>query len=97
MKNQDGVPCLDVYISTVWKFVPRTGSATIKNSNIKFIYKDKYYNEIEYLPDFGPEDFISNFGGFVGIFLGYSLMQLPELLSMSTKLLSPYFKAKKFR
>ena len=42
----------------------------------------KYYEEIEYSKDFGSESFISNLGGFIGIFLGYSMMQLPELLGI---------------
>ena len=41
---------------------------------------DKYYEEITEIKDFGFEDFISGLGGFIGIFLGYSLMQIPELL-----------------
>ena len=32
------------------------------------------------MPDFDLETFISNIGGFVGIFLGYSMMQFPQLL-----------------
>ncbi len=41
---------------------------------------EKYYQEIEYVQDFGFESFWSGVGGFVGIFLGYSLMQFPEFL-----------------
>ena len=43
-------------------------------------YDETMYEEIEYSKDFGVESFISNVGGFVGIFLGYSMMQFPELL-----------------
>ena len=51
-----------------------------KLSNISFTYKEKYYEEILYDRAFNPESFLSNVGGFVGMFLGYSLMQLPEML-----------------
>ena len=45
---------------------------------MKFIYEDTYFQEITYTKSFGLESFISNVGGFIGIFLGYSIMQLPE-------------------
>ena len=47
---------------------------------IKFVYKEKYYQEIEYVEDFNFESFWSGIGGFVGIFLGYSMMQFPDFL-----------------
>ena len=47
---------------------------------IRFYYQDDYYQEIEYLPDLDVETLISNIGGFVGIFLGVSLMQIPDLI-----------------
>ena len=80
LQKQHDVPCIDMYSSTVWNFVAAAHSTSINQTTIRFLYKDKYYQEIEYLSDFGPESFLSNFGGFVGIFLGYSLLQLPELL-----------------
>ena len=48
-------------------------------SRITFIYEEKYYEEITYSKDFGFESFWSGMGGFVGIFLGYSMMQFPDL------------------
>ena len=48
---------------------------------MKFLYKEKYYQEIENVRDFGFETFWSSVGGFVGIFLGYSMLQFPELIS----------------
>ena len=47
---------------------------------IKFLYADKIYEEIEYIRAIGFESWLSNVGGFVGIFLGYSMMQIPEFL-----------------
>ena len=35
-----------------------------------------------HLEDFTFHDFISNLGGFIGIFLGYSLLQIPQLLGI---------------
>ena len=51
------------------------------HSFIEIQYADKYYEENIQVQDFGFQDFISNLGGFIGIFLGYSMMQIPQLLS----------------
>ena len=47
---------------------------------IKFLYTEKMYEEIRYIKALGFENWLSNVGGFVGIFLGYSMMQFPEFL-----------------
>ena len=47
---------------------------------VKVIYTDKYYQEIENMKDFSFETFWSSVGGFVGIFLGYSMMQFPDMV-----------------
>ena len=39
-------------------------------SMIKFIYRDRQYEEINFARDFGFESFWSGIGGFVGIFIG---------------------------
>ena len=46
---------------------------------IKFYYTEKVYEEIKYIQAIGFENWLSNVGGFVGIFLGYSMMQFPEI------------------
>ena len=67
-------PCIDMFNSVVWN---KLG----EGSNMEINYAEKYYEEISQAEDFGVQDFISNLGGFIGIFLGYSMMQIPELLS----------------
>jgi hypothetical protein len=47
---------------------------------LRFHYLDEDYQEIENVRDFGMETFWSSIGGFIGIFLGYSLLQIPDLL-----------------
>ena len=47
---------------------------------LEFVYMDDFYEEIINVRDFGFESFWSGVGGFVGIFLGYSLLQIPDLL-----------------
>lgn len=46
---------------------------------ISFHYKEKMYEEVQYSKAMEFESWLSNVGGFVGIFLGYSMMQFPEL------------------
>ena len=52
-------------------------------TTFEIVYLDKYYGEIKEIQDFGFEDFISSLGGFIGIFLGYSMFQIPQLLGRS--------------
>jgi len=47
---------------------------------VKFEYKDRFYQEIENTKEFSFESFWSAVEGFVGIFIGYSLQQLPDSL-----------------
>ena len=44
-------------------------------------YLDNKYQEIVNEREFSFETFWSSVGGFVGIFMGYSLLQIPELVA----------------
>ena len=48
--------------------------------SMAFHYAEKTYEEITYTKLMGFEGWLSNVGGFIGIFLGYSILQIPELL-----------------
>ena len=76
-------PCLDMFNSIVWRNT-KTGSRKLDDNSalIEISYLEKYYEEIKQVEDFGFQDFVSNVGGFIGIFVGYSMMQIPELLGM---------------
>ena len=76
-------PCVDMYNIVGWNWEDVEGVTKSDEIRITFYYQEQYYQELEYLPDFDAETFISNIGGFVGIFLGYSMMQFPELLSIA--------------
>ena len=54
---------------------------------IHFAYLNEEYQEIVNSKDFGLQSFWSNIGGFIGIFLGYSLLQIPDLLAKSISFL----------
>ena len=49
--------------------------------SMAFFYTEKTYEEIQYSRLMGFESWLSNVGGFIGIFLGYSILQIPEILS----------------
>ena len=47
---------------------------------MNLIYKEQDYQEVTNTRDFGFESFWSGVGGFLGIFIGYSLLELPETI-----------------
>ena len=81
-------PCLEMDISAVQVANEQNPRDEIL---VKFVYVDDTFNEVINIQEFGFESLWSSVGGFVGIFLGYSLLQLPELLkvlvSMSLRLM----------
>ena len=69
-------PCLDRFDAVVYNQKPIKDEGI---SQIKIIYKDRYDEEILYSQDFGFESFWSGIGGFAGLFMGISIMQIPPL------------------
>ena len=47
---------------------------------IKFNFKEDTMKVIQMVQAFSVESLIGNIGGYVGLFLGYALMMIPELL-----------------
>ena len=74
-------PCLDMFNSIDWSR-PKSRKLVENSAWIEISYLEKYFEEIKQVEDFGIQDFVSNVGGFIGIFAGYSMMQIPELLGM---------------
>ena len=66
-------PCTEMTVSSS---VDMEGSSRLK---LRFQYRTDQYLEITNKRDFGARDLWSSVGGFAGIFLGYSLLQLPEI------------------
>ena len=52
------------------------------DARIVFLYHDSVYEEITNTKSFNLESFVSGVGGFIGIFLGYSILQFPELIGL---------------
>ena len=59
--------------------------------SMAFFYTEKTYEEIKYSRMMNFDGWISNVGGFIGIFLGCSMLQIPEFLVF----IMGYIKAKK--
>ena len=71
-------PCVETTAFT--RTNQEVNNPTDQQSIIKIAYTESVYQQIENVQDFSFESFWSSVGGFVGIFLGYSLLQFPKLL-----------------
>ena len=74
----DGRSCTSMEILAT-KATPSRPNAN--HMTIKISYMEQTYQETKNVKDFTFESFFSSLGGFIGIFLGYSMLQIPELLS----------------
>ena len=72
-------PCDEMILLSI-DSVNNNPSTVPEDIAIGFHYTEKIYEEIEYTKAIGFENWLSNVGGFVGIFLGFSMMQFPEAL-----------------
>ena len=72
-------PCDDMLVLTI-DSVDNSPNPKPTDIAIKFVYSTQLYEEILYTRAIGFESWLSNVGGFVGIFLGYSMMQFPDIL-----------------
>ena len=72
-------PCISAEVRTEFDMLEENES---EDPKIQFLYRETVYEEITNTESFNFESFISGVGGFAGIFLGYSILQLPELLSL---------------
>ena len=72
-------PCNEMIIQTN-DFLNSRPLVSPKDGAIAFHYTEKVYEEIQYDKSMGFASWLSNVGGFIGIFLGYSMMQFPEFI-----------------
>ena len=65
-------------------------STILKNYNwnlLEFLYLTNEYEEIQNAKSIDLENLFSQIGGSVGILLGYSILQIPTLISMINRLI----------
>ena len=70
-------PCIQMEILS--KF-DRRQSKKGEEPRITFLYEEADYEEVTNTRSFDFASFVSGVGGFIGIFLGYSILQIPELV-----------------
>ena len=61
-------------------------SSSAENENNAFyvgVRYPEYYMEIEHVRQYNFESLIGNAGGYLGLFLGYALLQLPEFIAIA--------------
>ena len=85
-------PCNEMKLSFAFDRQKRIGSAS--SITTTFEYTDKNYQEIINERDFGFESFWSAVGGFVGIFVGASLSQIPIMMTDAWNFLGGLRKSK---
>jgi len=84
-------PCNEMELTVTYNARPTDGKLLF----LKFKYLDKNYQEIVNERDFGLESLWSTVGGFVGIFVGVSLSQVPDLVDMTFTWLQKLIKSYK--
>ena len=91
--NEIDSPCLDMKAVVTYNKNTNFDDPfnAVKDHKITFTYKEDEYQEIENIRAFGMEALWSGIGGFVGIFLGYSTMQLPDLVRYLSSLSQKVF------
>ena len=70
-------PCIDM--NTLVSYAKET-SQTEREFQFRIVYTVDEFQEITNVKEFTFEMFWSSVGGFLGIFLGYSVLQVPELI-----------------
>jgi hypothetical protein len=75
------------YSETQWK---REEFEGVKEENLDFFevninFPNPTYKEITQLMAYNEENFVGNVGGYIGMFLGVSLLQIPELINLVYK------------
>ena len=72
-------PCLKWFTSFTYNWQTASDDDV---SYIHIVYQDQYYAELLYSRAFGIVDLFSGVGGFAGLFIGFSLVQSPEIVGM---------------
>ena len=81
MFNQYTGPCTKVSFVVTVQEKTKNKEKDPQSFVLVFNYLEEMYQEIRNERDFNLEMFGSSVGGFIGMFLGYSLWQCPEMLS----------------
>ena len=75
------------YSETQWKREEFEGvnGASLDFFEVNINFPNPTYKEITQLMAYNEENFVGNVGGYIGMFLGVSLLQIPELINLAYK------------
>ena len=83
LKNLDS-PCHQIYVITHDSVRKETTYWKQRRKNvtrmIKFDFRMRYYEEISHIRLYDAESLVGNVGGYIGLFLGFALWQVPSYL-----------------
>ena len=77
--EQRQLPCYEMSLLSI-ESINNHPSPRPKDISMEFVYTEKAYEEVKYSRMMGFDGWLSNVGGFIGIFLGYSMLQIPGFL-----------------
>ena len=60
-------------------------NTSIDSTNILFLFKYGKYKDIRHIRSFDVESLIGNMGGYVGLFLGFAIWQVPDAIELIFK------------
>ena len=70
---------------------------SVNSATVGFLFKNEEYKEIKYTRAFNIESLIGNVGGYIGLFLGFAIWQLPDTIEFIAKKCSALFGGKIYR
>ena len=80
--NEDGAPCrrMGRIDYDYWEHGPYEEVKTTPYFNVTVMFIDHTYREIREVKAFGLLSMFGNIGGYIGIFVGYALLNLPDVV-----------------
>ena len=81
-ENDEGSPCRHMgrIDYDYWEHGPHQENEATPYFNITLLFVDPKYREIKEVKAFGLLSMFGNIGGYVGIFIGYALLSLPDII-----------------
>ena len=64
----------------------KTPNTSIDSTKILFLFKYGKYKDITHIRSFDVESLIGNMGGYVGLFLGFAIWQVPDAIELIIKM-----------
>ena len=95
--NSDHIPCRRLEKLQFGATEHDVETNTTPTITIELSYKDQTYKEIKKVRSYGTQTLIGNAGGYLGLFVGYAVVNFPAMLKSAVKsithLISPQWDA----